>query len=854
MKQKKITNLLSNLYYLCVFVIWMTLVIAVTAAGGGVLLFFAEKMFPETIHVFNYVITDKAFDELVEGKHYHGAISFTEFKRGSQSDDWDVNNTMKLVDCYIHVGEYNKAEKELLRLYKSADKSNSDFRWTVSYRLFDLYYQMGDKKGMERAYEQMLEYDGATSDINYTNDSQCPRDILLHTLAGDFIQPFTRYPSIIMSYEKNPLQGINEMEFFIDSICNNELVQPAFKLESLILLIGWSYDLGLPFKAQIRIKEALDLTRSKGGVEKYKYYGDLSDYCYRAHDYENGRKLLDTYLKYVKNNYVPSDMEYIKTEIRRLKYLETDGKYDEIENSLEEICQNLRVLIEGNLTGMTEDQREFFAKETDVPFNYATRFLISHPSTKMANLCFDNLAFKKGLLLRSSQAVRNRIARSGDAGLLASYDRLVSVKQELNVRQYLSGLGNSSMMEDLKKEADELDKEIVSKCSDYAGEEDRSHNLRRHGGLLKHNEAMLELVDYGEGLDRRLFALLLQQNGNVSYIELGDAKKVISIVQDESIEKIYRSSELYDLVWDPIQNRLSKEISRLYYSTSGLFSQLALPALKTPQNQILADEYSFRLLSSSLQLARMRREQSEKHNLQIAMWGGITYSSPSDTIGSQMTTRGILRGDSLVYSENSHKEVLRIASILKDKYPVLLYDKERATEESFKERSGKKDIILHISTHGFFKEDERHANRVSPMHNSGLFFAGANRYWMNDTLTAKLGQEDGILRASEIQYMNLVDCRLAVLSACDTGLGYVDSNEGVYGLQRAFKLAGTDKILMSLWPVSDYHTSELMAAFYLNLTENGMDINEAFDKAQREVRRRTDFNAVQYWAGFVLLD
>jgi CHAT domain-containing protein len=106
----------------------------------------------------------------------------------------------------------------------------------------------------------------------------------------------------------------------------------------------------------------------------------------------------------------------------------------------------------------------------------------------------------------------------------------------------------------------------------------------------------------------------------------------------------------------------------------------------------------------------------------------------------------------------------------------------------------------------------------NPLKSSGLLFAGGNTYWMNDSLYRQQKflqtEDDGILRSDEIALLDFNGCELVVLSACQTGLGYSHSSEGVYGLQRAFKLAGAKKILMSMWSVSDYHTALLMDRLY----------------------------------------
>jgi CHAT domain-containing protein len=136
------------------------------------------------------------------------------------------------------------------------------------------------------------------------------------------------------------------------------------------------------------------------------------------------------------------------------------------------------------------------------------------------------------------------------------------------------------------------------------------------------------------------------------------------------------------------------------------------------------------------------------------------------------------------------------------------------------------------------------------MFESGLFFAGANKYWSNDTLKLELGQEDGILRAAEIATLDLTGCELVVLSACETGLGYSDTSEGVYGLQRSFKLAGAKYVLMSLWDVDDRATTLLMTEFYKNIL-SGKSLEDALDNSKKTVKMA--YPSPEDWGAFVLL-
>ena len=134
---------------------------------------------------------------------------------------------------------------------------------------------------------------------------------------------------------------------------------------------------------------------------------------------------------------------------------------------------------------------------------------------------------------------------------------------------------------------------------------------------------------------------------------------------------------------------------------------------------------------------------------------------------------------------------------------------------------------------------------------SGLVLAGGNHAWRKGR-PARPDIEDGILTAYEISQLDLSHTELVVLSACETGLGDIQGNEGVYGLQRAFKIAGAKYLIMSLWQVPDYQTQQLMSSFYRFWLDEKMTIPNAFRAAQKSMRKK--FKDPFFWAGFVLVE
>ena len=172
-------------------------------------------------------------------------------------------------------------------------------------------------------------------------------------------------------------------------------------------------------------------------------------------------------------------------------------------------------------------------------------------------------------------------------------------------------------------------------------------------------------------------------------------------------------------------------------------------------------------------------------------------------------------------------EIDSISNMLKRKsITIYSYTEKEATEAVVKEFNRKNIDLIHIATHGFFNSESNE---------SGLLFTGANR-----TLNGEHNEstEDGILTCDEIEGLQFPNLKLLVLSACETGLG--ESNiDGVWGLQRAFRIAGAQNMIVSLKKVDDNLTQAFMISFYECLT-SGKSIYksfwEAMDKADEDTR------------------
>ena len=227
-------------------------------------------------------------------------------------------------------------------------------------------------------------------------------------------------------------------------------------------------------------------------------------------------------------------------------------------------------------------------------------------------------------------------------------------------------------------------------------------------------------------------------------------------------------------------------------------------------------------------------------------------------------------------SPGTRDEVRAISSLMGAERVDLFMQKE-ALEEVLHQKPH--PVILHLATHGFFlsdidldalsEDDERSVSiqtepeaktpssrkltLENPLTRSGIALAGANRVLDSGDLNAG----DGIVTAEKILGLKLRGTDMVVLSACETGLGEVKSGEGVFGLRRAFAQAGAKSMVMSMWPVPDLETKELMVAFYKNLMSEKMNRCQALRQAilaqQQVVRQRYGNTNPFYWGAFVFM-
>jgi CHAT domain-containing protein len=427
------------------------------------------------------------------------------------------------------------------------------------------------------------------------------------------------------------------------------------------------------------------------------------------------------------------------------------------------------------------------------------------------------------------------------------------------------------------------------------------HRTQHEGAIAMHlskNEAAIEFIRFrlfnNNWTDSIMYAalVLLPGENNAMFVPLCEEKQLKKILRfsnntgKAAISYLYPaagtetavSSELYRLVWQPLQPFLNN-IHTVYYAPCGLLCKLSFAALHAGRGQMLADKHILKQLLCTRSLAWP--EENKNYFTSVGLWGNIDYNHTvaaiKDSLPVYDSARAVLFTpvyDVSTLNKSFYKglwpslpgtktETEIIFSLLKEKnITCTLATETNAGEEQFKSMDGNAPDLLHIATHGFFLsgvaasqtnnyysyENNSFSLQQNPMFRSGLLLAGANAYWPGNARPGNT--EDGVLTAYEIAQLDLSNTKLSVLSACETALGDIEDNEGVYGLQRAFKMAGVKQVLMSLWKIPDDETSAFMLLFYTSLLTSN-DPNIALHNARLAMKEKYP---PYYWAGFVLLE
>lgn len=516
----------------------------------------------------------------------------------------------------------------------------------------------------------------------------------------------------------------------------------------------------------------------------------------------------------------------------------------------------LKDFVLNNTEGLTEEEKYAFATNA---FQLAWMGIDIRNKAQSSNLDNSWLAncvlLYKGLTLESKRGLLNKINNLKDTALINTAYQFLAYKKLLGNELLKPITARSKEVNTLQQKIDVLERKLTAGSATFRDWKKKfTINWQQVKESLAPNEVAVEFVAYNNMQKEKQYAALVidKKTTNPVLVNLFAEKDFNKLLgkgssQERAVKKIYRSTigakkeqqsdSLYYLLWKPLENYLvGKE--KIYFSADGIINNINLAALMQPNGNRLCQQYQL------IQLSSTRNITLPKNNIsfnKIGIWGGINYNDANNNTP----------GD-FAYLEGTLQEAQALQQLfLSNKKQTSITTGNNATEIHFKANAGKYNIV-HIATHGFFlsnhqKLQNQFAQSKEPLLKSGLAFKGANVAWSGKTINA---DDDGILTAYEITTTALDSTQMVVLSACETGLGEITSGEGVYGLQRAFKMAGVNYLIMSLWQVPDLETKEFMETFYKYALQ-GKTIHDAFRATQIDMNKK--YQPYQ-WAAFVLVD
>jgi CHAT domain-containing protein len=547
------------------------------------------------------------------------------------------------------------------------------------------------------------------------------------------------------------------------------------------------------------------------------------------------------------------------------------GTRQEAANLLVDADSAALLHIEQSNTSLSEHEKLIYLHKSENQFNYLPSMLYLRNTSDPAavNRLYDNQIILKGMVLTQQQQIFNNIRKSDDTAAMNVYNEWRVNKALLGQQLILSEASRPANFDSLQ-EATMLTEAQLSRMSASF----RNFNLQRNANhitvqqQLRKNEAAVEFIRFrlftNKWTDSIIYValLILPEQKNTLFIPLFEEKKLQLLLRyannsgKAAIDYLYPSrgqatnisKNLYKLVWQPLQPAL-RGIHTVYYSPAGLLSRLSFAAIHTNDGKLLSDVYNLRQLLCTRSLVQ-RNEPSASYS-SASLWGDIDYENDG-VINEVDSAAKIITSHNSIYPARkwselpgTKTEIGNISAILQEKnVECKILSRQAANENAFKNLDGHSPSILHVATHGFFLSFTNYPSGA--MLRNGLLLAGSNKTWAGNTHS----RDDGILTAYEISHLDLSNTLLVVLSACETAKGGIEDNEGVYGLQRGFKMAGARQVLMSLWAVPDKETTELMSIFYKNLLQDH-DASKALQQAQAAMKNKYP---PYYWSGFVLVE
>ncbi len=789
-----------------------------------------------------------------------------------------------LAQLYCETGNYALAEplyQQALEIIKKALGVEHPIYATSLNNLAMLYQSIGNYAAAEPLHLKALEINKKANRIeNPIYATSLNNLALLYYSMGNYVAAEPLYHQALEIRKK--VLGVAHPDY-------------ASSLNNLALLY---YNIGNDAAAEPLYLEALEINKKVYGAEHPEYANSLNNLALLYSDMGNygaAEPLYRQALVIFKKAFGVEHPEYANSLDNLAILCQNNGQPEQTEKLMLEANPIWINQLKKGYQFLSGEEAQLFYSSVSNTFEVNNSFIASREkiNPSLSALSLNNELAIKGASLHASIRMRQTIQDSEDSVLIGTFNRWMAVKGRINDMNNLPIKKPNEKADSLETVANNLERELIQKSQAFKGLQASLSILWKDvQKRLAENEAAIEFINFryftGNTLTNRpLYVALIVRPGYeypkfVSLFEEKDLYRLLYYADAPKDLQIPRTitpeimQEVYQLAWKPMEEFL-KGVTSVYLSPSGLLTTVPFQALMKNNATCLIDSLDIHYLLSTRELATTEKPDALSGPLTAALFGGILYDldtaflSREAMLAGGKVTRSFVpddstRGTAFRQLPGTAQEVKQINDrLISNNWKTNVFTGSLATEGQFKRLSGNHaPTILHIATHGFyfpprntkekdlmqFSMENKFRVADNPLTRTGLIMAGGNLAWKGMPIPD--GVEDGILTAYEISNMDLRKTSLVVLSACQTGLGDIKPGEGVFGLQRAFRLAGVKTIIMSLWNVADKTTAELMS-LYFQYWMKGEKRVDAFNKAVSELRNKYPDEPVK-WAVFVMVE
>ncbi|MFN8416850.1 MAG: CHAT domain-containing tetratricopeptide repeat protein [Cytophagaceae bacterium] len=507
-------------------------------------------------------------------------------------------------------------------------------------------------------------------------------------------------------------------------------------------------------------------------------------------------------------------------------------------------------LINEYFAPLSEAEKARFWDKMAPQFNHYASFVSQYYQQvpEAAGNLYNYTLATKALLLNAGTRIKNQILQSKDAALIGDYKKWLDTKENLSRIYTLTKTEITEQkinVDSIEQVANNLEKNLSARSNVFKeGYGVSTINWKNIQAKLATTDAAVEILHV-----RHVNKI---STDTVYYVALILDKtvtqpKVVVLQNGNQLERKYfayyrncikgklNDVNSYQQYWKNIET--SSTASNWYVSLDGVYNQINLHSLKYDDGMYVVDKKNIILVTNTKDVIDLKTPKTASTLKTATLIGYPNYGS-SGSVTPLPGTKVELESCKAILVGGGYKVTLQLQN--------------EATEMNARKISNA--TIVHFATHGFFvPEDtsvdlsmgiESSRSAQNPMLRSGLLLTNAEAA-IDGT------SEYGILNAYEVMNMDLSKTEITILSACETGLGDVKNGEGVYGLQRAFQVAGSQSLIMSLWKVNDEVTQKLISTFLKNYILY-KDKQKAFKLAMLEIKKV--YKDPYYWAAFVLVE